>query len=504
MLPDRPPINVASCCDLPVGIVRWGETDRRVTAIVKATVSLHHERAWLAFQQAELSVDRASPFSPDELLLASDFAPFKPRIDVLLVGSAYSQGPEWIIAASMVAGALRRELFAHSGEPRNAIPLSSCYLRDAPHRGAVPVAVGPLAPHARVGEGWARFNAAPPEQQLDAFAEDAALDLDGLLRGAPRRTVSLPAMRPRVHLVDLASGRILDAVRLRCDTVVIDTDRAVCSLTWRGTFDASAADRPCLLVAYERFDARPTETDLRRDLAQAKWSSPVEAPEAPPLRAEPPSRQEALPSEEPPPRRDSVPAVAPLGSTAPSIEELEPPTFAHSIVDETLVHDLEKLVRVLPFVPAPPEPAFARSIVDETTVHDVGQLVPVLPFVRAPEPIPTPPRTRAMPSPALPFSYVAPVEPPPPATPAPEPMAARSSEHRGLDAYAAVQIDLWAGRASLSELLAARGLDEHAYRTTANELLHDLSAEAGAGRSARILRLAAEMRRWTLSGGAPR
>ena len=133
MLPDRPPINVASCCDLPVGIVRWGETDPRVTAIVKATLSLQHERAWLAFQQAELSVDRASPFSPDELLLASDFAPFKPRIDVLLVGSAYSQGPEWIIAASMVAGALRRELFAHSGEPRNAIPLSSCYLRDAPH-----------------------------------------------------------------------------------------------------------------------------------------------------------------------------------------------------------------------------------------------------------------------------------------------------------------------------------------------------------------------------------
>ena len=160
-------------------------------------------------------VDRASPFSPDELLLASDFAPFKPRIDVLLVGSAFAQDPAWIIAASMVVGGLRREVFAHSGEPRDAIPLSSCYLRDAPH--GVPVTVSaPCAARAR-REGWARFNAAPPEQQIDTLAEDADLDLDGVLRGAPRRTVSLPAMRPRVHLVDWASGRILDAVRLCCE-----------------------------------------------------------------------------------------------------------------------------------------------------------------------------------------------------------------------------------------------------------------------------------------------
>jgi hypothetical protein len=311
-------MHVTSLCPLPFGVVAWASPQPWLTAIVKATFSIDRDGVpQLAAEQRLLDDDRPSDHAADELAGASDFAPQKERVDVLLVGHARAAEPSAAIAASFELGDLRRTFVAvATGAPTltDTVPLSVAHLRADASPAAPGLRVGPLSPRSPVRRALAGdqplgfdglpvgplaedfdfsfFNAAPPEQQLDALAPGATLVLTGLVdRGRPRRVI-LPRMRPLVYLADGRAGK--DAIKLgmRCDTLIVDTDRAEMTLVWRGAFAASAdLEQAGLLLAFEPTGTRWSGSEIRErfrsappaavEIAAVSRAAPEDRPAAP-------------------------------------------------------------------------------------------------------------------------------------------------------------------------------------------------------------------------------
>ena len=78
----------------------------------------------------------------------------------------------------------------------------------------------------------AYFNAAPRDQQVDAIRANERIVLEGLHPEHPRLVTSLVEVRPRA-IVE-RSGQAQEEIALSCDTLLIDTDRSICTLLWRG------------------------------------------------------------------------------------------------------------------------------------------------------------------------------------------------------------------------------------------------------------------------------
>ena len=75
------------------------------------------------------------------------------------------------------------------------------------------------------------FNAAPGDQQVAEIRSGERVVLENLHADHARLVTSLLQVEPRA-VVERAGGSA--EVRLRCDTLWIDTDRGCCSLVWRG------------------------------------------------------------------------------------------------------------------------------------------------------------------------------------------------------------------------------------------------------------------------------
>jgi hypothetical protein len=163
------------------------------------------------------------------------------------------------------------------------------------------------------------FNAAPRDQQVGVLRENERIVLENLHPEHPRLVTSLPGIRPRAFVeTGTAPPRELSMV---CDTLWINTDSALCTLTWRGQL-ALEGEGGRIFIALEEPGQRLTWDDierLRRHLGvapdvvrafAATPSTPSTPPPAPPapspdLRA----RFDALPfakSDGPPSSRTST------------------------------------------------------------------------------------------------------------------------------------------------------------------------------------------------------
>ncbi|HRI71973.1 MAG TPA: DUF2169 domain-containing protein [Polyangium sp.] len=76
------------------------------------------------------------------------------------------------------------------------------------------------------------FQAAPSDQQIPEVRPSERIILENLHPDHPRLVTSLPGLRPRA-LVERATGE-REEVALVGDTLLIDTDRGVCTVVWRG------------------------------------------------------------------------------------------------------------------------------------------------------------------------------------------------------------------------------------------------------------------------------
>jgi len=79
---------------------------------------------------------------------------------------------------------------------------------------------------------WGFFNVAPRDQRLDEIRPDQQIVLEHLHPEEARMEMKLPGRSPRVY-VERSSGA--QRVRMKGDTLWIDTNRLRCTLTWRGT-----------------------------------------------------------------------------------------------------------------------------------------------------------------------------------------------------------------------------------------------------------------------------
>ncbi|MFO0553382.1 MAG: DUF2169 domain-containing protein [Polyangiaceae bacterium] len=254
-----------------------------------------------------------------ELLVASDWVPHKSRVDVIVQGSAYPREGAGSIQVRLSAGSVSKsmEVFPdrtllsdgsiRMGRLVGPIPLSFTRATGgadtwnpvgvSPERTDVygrrplpncqpsglhvtdgttaipPIGLGPISPRWRQRRAlWrstsepsldrladdlgsidpAFFNAAPFDQQVSALHPRDTLLLEGLSPKYPVLRTSLPE-----HRVEARLGERV--VPMQIDTLVIDSDRQVCNLTWRGTIDLLPLDKAVELVLVPPLPDSPSD-----------------------------------------------------------------------------------------------------------------------------------------------------------------------------------------------------------------------------------------------------
>jgi hypothetical protein len=301
-----------------------------VTVVCKATFRLQPGTATL-LDSGEPVLAADEPWSGDaagrSLRAPSDLVPFKPRADVLLVGSAFSprKEPARSLIARLIVGEVDKSItvvtdrFFHldgsfheggrfvqmplrweraAGGPGTTNPVGvwmdgprDSYGRRAlpnleppgnfslrPDQPITPIGFGPIAaswPGRRDKLGRlaaffptdgsvsadtplpedlapAYFNAAPPDQQLDELRVDERIILENLHPAHARLVTALPALYPHVWIERARGHR---AVSMRPDTLWIDTDHGICTLTFRGSIGLDHPAEALRFVVAQ--DARP-------------------------------------------------------------------------------------------------------------------------------------------------------------------------------------------------------------------------------------------------------
>ncbi|WP_441287327.1 DUF2169 family type VI secretion system accessory protein [Sorangium sp. KYC3313] len=258
------------------------------------------------------------------------------------------------------------------------------------------------------------FNVAPLDQRLLQLRDDEQIVLENLHPRHPRLVTSLPGVRPRATVTGRAGGP--RDLAMRCDTLVIDTDRLLCTLTWRGQLPlASPKESGQIRVSLER-PARQAPAEAPTPAAAEPQPPPRVAPAAP--RVKPPSL--GLPKQTvdmPAKSLDAVQASimpfragppAPPPPEAPAPRPAAPPDIRPKpSATEGQTSDLtEEATKVpLPFVApssAPPPAAASNS-------PPPNSPPPNSPPPNSPPPIPAPPIAKASPGePVSPWAAGAP------------------------------------------------------------------------------------------------
>lgn len=299
-----------------------------LTVVCKATFRLQPDESPLADEQDALN-EEDNYWNDDRsrsVYSASDLAPYKPRVDVMLVGNAFAphKKPVHALLARLFVGDIDKSIevfgertLTREGQIREGAPFAKMPLRyeragggpetanpvgvkpdaQAGRDGAIllpnlqppelsirpgepipPIGFGPIAPtwperRAALGRhagSWPQpswtsqpipegvspgyFNAAPADQQLDAIRETEFLLLENLHPEHPRLMTALPGVKPKA-LIE-RPGVAPEELRMTADTLWIDTDRSLCTLTWRAQVPLShRAEAGRVVIAIERADA---------------------------------------------------------------------------------------------------------------------------------------------------------------------------------------------------------------------------------------------------------
>jgi hypothetical protein len=369
-------MDVALLCPLVTGIVRWNAPEPLLTVIVKGTFSLTGPGAGgLAPEQEPLYVDWPWDSDPgSELERPSDFVPRKPRADVFVVGHA--RGAEasttlpLYIEVKGVPQRLRKHATAMSSAPNTKIPLSGTFLRDAegtPLRlGPVP---GPSAWRGRVDGSFdfSRFNTAPGDQQIPTVASGCRLVLIGLIEEADPCELRIAPLEPSAYVATSREpGAIGQAVPLRCDTLFIDTERALCTLTWRGEISAPTHEHAYLVVG-ARDNTGPSWPEVFDGLGSATWAEAIDEE----------ATLDALGVEKDGPPTDPQPKMRPKADTIAMAPALPPKRARALTIDKTV--DPADGAEALPFRRADrgtaPPPAMTAGETDDTDDDDSDETI---------------------------------------------------------------------------------------------------------------------------------
>jgi uncharacterized protein YjbI with pentapeptide repeats len=493
-MPRTSPVEVVALNPVSCASALWRtEGFLRVTIVVKATFGLVPEGpARMIAPEEIVAEDRHYEGRAERSVeAAGELAPYLPKAGVILVGHAYAPGgvPATSVAAHLaivreralldktvhVYGDRRADAPA-SPAPFQRMPLRYERAQGGPHDPANPVGTGllpgsalpnlidPLDPTRRAGFGpiaarwpvrasllddgararlgerihdlgdgfpFGYFQPAPADQQLDALEGDEWIVLDGLHPTLPRVRSRLPSARGLARAS--SGGGPLQPVELTADLLIIDSDRQVCSLIWRGhlVLAEGEAALPWLRVyAGVEIPGRPIEWPAAAAVpvpaASAPVSAPISAPVSAPMSAPPSTvpwdenatsmlslaeltaqgRTPGLPfvraADAPPEPRPTVPSIGTPWSAAPAPAV----PIVNDVNDETAIFSAPAIpapatpLPALPFAPPPPaapppiEADFAGS--SATTMLSLAELTAqaeraIAPFpVAAPQPVAAP------------------------------------------------------------------------------------------------------------------
>ncbi|WP_437970133.1 DUF2169 domain-containing protein [Sorangium sp. So ce260] len=435
------PVQVVALNAVSCGSVLWQAGNaQRVTIVVKATLALAHNR--LAWPVSPLPIVREDRHGPSGALeAASEVAPYLPSVGVVLTGHACAPGgrpvaamiarlaiyrgearlldkrlsivgdrapvPPWRSQPFLRMPLVYDRAFGGPGVADNPVGVgaSSSSAPTLPNlldpvQPTRPAGMGPISPRwparqrllggadPRGGEApraglpagfdWRYLHAAPPDQQLPFLHGDEWLVLDGLHPELPRVQTQLPSARALARRYPAGGGGQGQPVDLAADMLVIDVDRQICSVVWRGSFALDRAeDRasirvcaglempghplawPSLEEAARPLHARPSApSDLGTTLPvsdPSRPSAPSDLGTTLPVGGQPGPSAPVLPFMPP-----SAAAQAQASPGASAAREARPSPWSDAIVDEqTRMQDPEELATqlqasVAPFALAPP------------------------------------------------------------------------------------------------------------------------------------------------------
>ncbi len=293
-----------------------------LTVIAKTTFRLQPGELSIAEEQDALCTDDVywNDDRTKSLYAPTDIVPFKPRADVLLVGSAFAPRKEPVrsLIARLIVGEMDKSIevlgertLMRDGQIREGFPFAKMPIRYERAAGGpgttnpvgmrsdllsnnqpqiqlpnlqppfmtleeieadplLPIGFGPIAPtwperrtmlgaHGSLfpSSDWMDkpippdismefFNSAPFDQQPDVLHERERIVLENLHAEYPVLTTSLPGIKPRAML-ERPDGST-ELIPMIADTLWIDTDRGVCTLTWRGQSELRQRSEPGRIV----------------------------------------------------------------------------------------------------------------------------------------------------------------------------------------------------------------------------------------------------------------
>ncbi len=107
------------------------------------------------------------------------------------------------------------------------------------------------------------FNAAPDDQRPSEIRDNERIVLENLNPEHPRLVTNLPGLHPAAFVE--MPGRAPQRLHMECDTLWIDTDRSICTLTWRGQIVLeSQAQQGRVVVGMEEGQKRMSWSDIQR------------------------------------------------------------------------------------------------------------------------------------------------------------------------------------------------------------------------------------------------
>ncbi len=353
-------MDVVSYCRIRVSSLLWQPRHDAfaLTVICKATFELRPGECPLASAQEPLW-DAHAP--------VSDFVPFKRRADVLVMGRAYPPNTTTTSVLARVGVGRWQKAVEARAEQQWLVEGVAPILPTAPSRMSL------LGKHA---SNWnhhtwntkalpqdvdgAFFNSAPMDQQLVEFVGDESLVLEHLHPGHARLETKFIPVMPNV-VAQRGGGQAQD-VRMRCDTLIIDTEKLVGMLVWRGAIILAHENEPgIVLVTADGAggDADATSTIMLPAEAHTKVVAPVL-----PFAQDKPSVPNAFVSNDdgptltPPLSRDDDDATGThllwYAGVATTLKPVTP--FEQRVrEDKPTVHEVAKVeTTALPFLVAPP------------------------------------------------------------------------------------------------------------------------------------------------------
>ena len=222
------------------------------------------------------------------------------------------------------------------------------------------------------------FNHAPRDQQVLLLRDNERIVLEHLHPDHPRFVTNLPGVRPRATV---ERQGITQAVPLRCDTLWIDTDRALCTLTWRAQVPVNHPDEPGRVVISVD---NPGQSGIRMPSSLGRLQRPLEDASdtlIPATRTPKPTDARVLPFAPAPEQPRSSEAGAAKGAGLPFIgSPPKAPPAPPPRRPSSLLPPAPK-----PALPPPPPPRPSQPVLGVTYGPEAGRAPSPPPLVPTPQ-----------------------------------------------------------------------------------------------------------------------